>query len=231
MFNQITEKFYDHRNSDSWSAKLRTKRLSFFCSLMALIPKTATPVKILDVGGVPDFWQNSAFFEQISLEVKIYTVNINPFYEKYGTNNHKIKTLTSDARNLKQFQDQEFDIVFSNSVIEHVGDYSDQRQMANEVMRVGKRFFIQTPNLYFPIEPHFLFPFFQFLPIDLRAELLTRFNLGWMKKEPDKQKAKAEVESVRLLSKKQFIDLFPGANCYEEKFFGLTKSIIVYSGW
>lgn len=198
---------------------------------MALIPKTQTPLKIIDIGGVPDFWQNSTFLEEITLNIEIYTVNINPIYEKHGTNNHKIKAITSDAKNLKQFQDKEFDIVFSNSVIEHVGNYSEQRQMADEVMRVGKRYFIQTPNLYFPIEPHFIFPLFQFLPIELRVELLTRFNLGWVKKESDKQKAKAQVESVKLLSKKQFMNLFPGANCYEEKFFGLTKSIIVYDGW
>ncbi|MDZ8239676.1 MAG: class I SAM-dependent methyltransferase [Nostoc sp. ChiQUE01a] len=231
MLNQIIENVYDYRNSNSWSAKLRKKRLSFFYSLMALIPQTQTTVKIIDVGGVPEFWQNSAFLEQASVDVEIYVVNINPFYEKQGTNNHKIKILTGDARNLKQFQDQEFDIVFSNSVIEHVGDYSEQRQMANEVMRVGQRYFIQTPNLYFPIEPHFVFPFFQFLPIEVRAELLTRFNLGWLKKQPDKQKAKAEVESIKLLSKKQFVNLFPGANYYEEKIFGLTKSLIVYGGW
>lgn len=57
---------------------------------------------------------------------------------------------------MKQFQDNEFDAVFSNSVIEHVGDYEAQRQMANEIMRVGKRYFVQTPNFYFPIEPHIL---------------------------------------------------------------------------
>lgn len=198
---------------------------------MVLIPKTQTTVKILDVGGVPDFWQNSTFLEEITLNIEIYTVNINPLYEQYGTNNHRIKAMTSDARNLKQFKDKEFDIVFSNSVIEHVGDYSEQRQMANEVMRVGKRYFIQTPNLYFPIEPHFIFPFFQFLPIQLRAELLTHFNLGWSKREQDKQKAKAQVESVKLLSKNQFVNLFPGAKCYEEKVLGLTKSFIIYDGW
>ncbi|MDZ8024389.1 MAG: class I SAM-dependent methyltransferase [Nostoc sp. DedQUE11] len=231
MLNQIIEQVYDYRNSNSWSAKLRKKRLSFFYSLMALIPKTQNRVKILDVGGVPEFWQNSAFLEQTSVNVEIYVVNINPFYEEHGTNNQKIKIITGDARNLKQFQDQEFDIVFSNSVIEHVGDYSAQRQMANEVMRVGQRYFVQTPNLYFPIEPHFIFPFFQFLPIQLRVELLTRFNLGWFKKIPDKQKAKIEVESIKLLSKKQFVNLFPDADYYEEKVLGLTKSLIVYGGW
>ncbi|MFN6438961.1 MAG: class I SAM-dependent methyltransferase [Nostoc sp. DedSLP01] len=188
-------------------------------------------MKILDVGGVADFWQNWALLDDNTLNIEIYIVNIDPVYETQGTKNHKIKILTSDARNLKQFKDQEFDIVFSNSVIEHVGDYSEQRQMANEVIRVGKRYFVQTPNLYFPIEPHFIFPFFQFLPINLRVELLSRFNLGWFNRIPDKQKARIEVESIKLLNKKQFINLFPGAKFYEEKVLGLTKSLIVYDGW
>jgi 2-polyprenyl-3-methyl-5-hydroxy-6-metoxy-1,4-benzoquinol methylase len=73
---------------------------------------------------------------------------------------------------MPQFQNDEFDIVFSNSVIEHVGSYEEQNLMASEVRRVGKRYFIQTPNLFFPIEPHFLFPFFQFLPLDYRVTLI-----------------------------------------------------------
>ncbi|MDZ8187296.1 MAG: class I SAM-dependent methyltransferase [Nostoc sp. ChiSLP02] len=231
MLNQISEKVYDYHNSNSWSAKFREKRLSFFSSLMDSIAKTQTQVKILDVGGVADFWQNWALLDDNTLNIEIYIVNIDPVYETQGTKNHKIKILTSDARNLKQFKDQEFDIVFSNSVIEHVGDYSEQRQMANEVIRVGKRYFVQTPNLYFPIEPHFIFPFFQFLPINLRVELLSRFNLGWFNRIPDKQKARIEVESIKLLNKKQFINLFPGAKFYEEKVLGLTKSLIVYDGW
>ena len=60
------------------------------------------------------------------------------------------------------FKDKSFDAVFSNSVIEHVGTFEDQKMMANEVIRVTNFYFIQTPNLYFPIEPHFLVPFFQF---------------------------------------------------------------------
>ncbi|HWS70973.1 MAG TPA: class I SAM-dependent methyltransferase, partial [Thermoanaerobaculia bacterium] len=65
----------------------------------------------------------------------------------------------------------------SNSVLEHV---ADMPAMAREIRRVGRRWYVQTPNRWFPVEPHFLVPFFQFLPIATRAWLLTRFDLGWL---------------------------------------------------
>ena len=103
--------------------------------------------------------------------------------------------------------------------------------MAKEVRRVGKRYFVQTPNKYFPLEPHFLFPLFQFLPINIRVLLLQNFRLGWFSKTPDQAKAREIVESIRLLDKREFISLFPNAELYEEKTFGMTKSFVAYGGW
>jgi len=119
-------------------------------------------------------------------------------------------------------------VIFSNSVIEHLGSYSDQSLMANEVRRLGERYFLQTPNRYFPIEPHFLFPFFQFFPYKLKIWLVTRFNLGWFGKIPDENKAREIISSIRLLNKKELKILFPESKIKEEKFLGLTKSFIVY---
>ena len=73
----------------------------------------------------------------------------------------------------------EFDIVFSNSVIEHLGDIEGQRRMAKEIRRVGKYYYLQTPNRNFPVEPHFQFPFFQFLPKWLRTAIVRRWSIGW----------------------------------------------------
>lgn len=80
-----------------------------------------------------------------------------------------ISSVSGDATDLREYEDKSFNLVFSNSVIEHVGDFTAQRKMAKEMMRVGKHCYLQTPNRYFPLEPHFLFPCFQFLPIRLRA--------------------------------------------------------------
>jgi 2-polyprenyl-3-methyl-5-hydroxy-6-metoxy-1,4-benzoquinol methylase len=130
---------------------------------------------------------------------------------------------------MSQFRPKEFDFVFSNSVIEHVGSYADQSRMAKEIERVGKRYFVQTPNFYFPIEPHFVFPAFHWLPITIRVWLITHFNLGWYSKFSDVQSASAEVRSIRLLKKREFVRLFPDSKLFEERFFGLTKSFVLYS--
>lgn len=222
----IIGKIYDHQRSDSLAANLRKKRLALFKELIESINH---PLKILDVGGRESFWQRAGFLEQEMSNIKITLLNINP--REAQVTHPNVKSVVGDARNMQQFEDNEFDVVFSNSVIEHVGEYNAQLQMANEVIRVGKRYFVQTPNLYFPIEPHFVFPLFQFIPLNLRVWLMTHFDLGWHKKIADQQSALELVSSVRLMSKKEVLALFPNANLFEEKFFGLTKSFTVYGGW
>jgi hypothetical protein len=103
--------------------------------------------------------------------------------------------------------------------------------MAQEVQRVGHRYVVQTPNYFFPMEPHFLFLGFHWLPLSTRTFLLTHFDLGWNPRVPDARDARTVVESVRLLGKQQFQALFPGETIYEEKLFGLTKSFMAYNGW
>jgi 2-polyprenyl-3-methyl-5-hydroxy-6-metoxy-1,4-benzoquinol methylase len=140
------------------------------------------------------------------------------------------ENLVGDARNMA-LEDKSFDVVFSNSVIEHVGDLEDQRRMAQEVVRVGRRYFVQTPNKFFPIEPHFLVPFFQFLPLASRVWLLRRFRLGWISRMPDARLARNMVESIRLLTRSELHELFPRAQLYEERLIGMAKSFVALDGW
>lgn len=218
-------KIYDNRQEGSWSSNLRNHRLNLFKSLLATIE---TPIKILDVGGTFDFWNNSGL---ISSAQNIQLTILNMSSIEIDSGHQNIKAVVGDARNMQQFTDGEFDVVFSNSVIEHVGSYRDQEMMAKEIVRVSKRYFIQTPNLYFPIEPHFVFPFFQFLPRELKFWLVTHFKLGWYDRATDNQKAWDLVNEVRLLTKDEFKSIFPNAAIYQEKVLGLTKSFILYGGW
>ena len=161
----IVRKIYDTNLTDSWASKLRKKRFSLFTSILDSMP---SPIKILDVGGTISFWKNLGFLNEEVKDVEITLLNVK-FIETSSTH-PKIKQVVGNATNMANFQSNEFDIVFSNSVIEHVGDYEQQRQMATEVMRVGKKYFVQTPNLFFPIEPHFVFPLFQFMPINSKPK-------------------------------------------------------------
>jgi hypothetical protein len=100
--------------------------------------------------------------------------------------------------------------------------------MANEIRRVGRSFFVQTPNYRFFFEPHFLFPFFQFLPFGLRVFLAQHLPLGLEKRSPDYASAAARVRAIRLLTKAELTALFPEAQLYEERMLGMTKSFVVY---
>jgi hypothetical protein len=141
------------------------------------------------------------------------------------------RSIVGDARDLSRFADKSFDLVFSNSVIEHLGLFREQMRMAEEVRRVGRRYFVQTPNRWFPLEPHALVPFFQFMPVRLSARLLRKRSIGWMARSPDLTRALIDVESLRLLSRRELQLLFPGAEILQERVFGLTKSFVVTSGW
>lgn len=137
--------------------------------------------------------------------------------------------LIGDATDLRFIKDQQYDIVFSNSVIEHLYTWENQQKMANEVLRVGKYHFIQTPNYWFPIEPHWVFPFFQFLPKKTRYWLTAHFSFGHIAKTKNKEKAIAQVDEVVLLSKKELTRLFPQSSIFAEQFIGLNKSFIAHN--
>lgn len=95
------------------------------------------------------------------------------------------------------FADGEFDIVFSNAVVEHVGDRERQRQLVAEAIRVGRRAFITTPNRRFPVEVHTRLPVVHWLPDRLAHPAYRAVG-------------KSFATEVHLLSKSSFRALFPG---------------------
>jgi len=83
-----------------------------------------------------------------------------------------IETVRADACELpSEIFDRTFDLAYSNSLIEHVGGYSRRVSIAGAVNRLAEHHWVQTPSRYFPIEPHWVFPGFQFLPLRVRAEV------------------------------------------------------------
>lgn len=202
---------------------MRRRRFSFFLSLLSEVKR---PVHILDVGGTPEFWQLMGLSELNDVRITILNLQAHP------VSGPLFDSVAGDARDLGRYADGSFDVVFSNSVIEHLGPhFSDQKLMAKEIERVGQRYFVQTPNRYFPLEPHFLVPGFQFMPVWLRTWMVSSFDVGWYKRIPDRANARREVESVSLLSRKQLRSLFPYAGIYEETVLGFTKSFVAFSGW
>jgi len=123
----------------------------------------------------------------------------------------------ADATDLP-FADRHFPVVFSNSVIEHIPKRL-QPAFANEIRRVGARYFVQTPNRWFPIEPHYQMPLFQFLPQRVQRFLNRHLTLGW--------REKGNWEEINLLSGRDLRRLFPDAEIHRERLLGLTKSFMV----
>jgi SAM-dependent methyltransferase len=196
---------------------LRRKRVELFLEFIRDLPP---PIRVLDVGGTERFWVTVGLPDGLSIMLLNRTAAP---VETPG-----IESVAGDARHLGAFEDGAFDVVFSNSVIEHVGSFADQARMAAEVQRVGRRYFVQTPNRYFPIEPHFLFPGFQFLPRRIRAGLHQRFDLGWMKRAEDHSSALRNVDELRLLTRAELETLFPRARIWVERFWGWPKSYVAF---
>lgn len=205
----------DRRDPRSWSAKFRHARGKHLARFLSSLPR---PIKLLDVGGDPAFWDVVGFDDGVEITI----VN-----NDASVSDARFRFVHGDARNLSQFADASFDVVVSNSVIEHV---DDQEAMAREVMRVGKRFYVQTPNRRFPIDPHYLVPFFHWLPRRMQIALLTRFDIGWLRSGGDAHAAAMLIDSIRLLTARDLARLFPGATIWRERFFGLTKSLTAYRG-
>jgi ubiquinone/menaquinone biosynthesis C-methylase UbiE len=214
----LFKRIADNTDNKSLSHEYRYKRFQFFISLINSLPK---PLKILDIGGTQKYWDNMNFDNK---DVEITLLNL----ETQPCTKVNFKSVIGNATNLSQYPDKSFDIIYSNSCIEHLFTWENQKKMANEVMRVGKRYFIQTPNRYFPIEPHFLFPLFQFLPYFLKVFLINNFTLGHIKKKGNREEAEQQIQEIRLLSKKDMKLLFPDGNIWEEKIGGMIKSFVSY---
>ena len=212
----------DSEEPNSFANRLRAKRFARFEALIAYLPK---PLRILDVGGETAFWENRGWAGRPN--VQVFSLNLVPEEQRH----ENIKPVAGDATNLSQFSDGSFDVAFSNSVIEHLFTFENQRRMASEIQRVGKAFWVQTPNYWFPMEPHFHVPGWQWMPVELRVALIRRWRCGWRGPCSDPTGARALVEELRLLTRKELLSMFPGATLVPERIAGLVKSWTVIGGF
>lgn len=220
--SSIKELFASSDQPNSLGAKFRNARLKDFESLYYGIFSKKRNLRILDVGGTDYFWKGSSIPDIDGTEITLLNLHLEI------STHPQILAKIGDATSMKEFPDGYFDLVFSNSVIEHLYDFENQQKMAQEIQRVGKHYFIQTPNRYFPIEAHYAFPFAQYLPKPWMYFFLTKTKLSRLKKW-DPQDAKQYLEEIRLLTEKEMKLLFPGCQMYQEKALGLTKSFAAHN--
>jgi 2-polyprenyl-3-methyl-5-hydroxy-6-metoxy-1,4-benzoquinol methylase len=188
----------------------RERRYRLFMEGCAVAPSET----ILDVGAGAG--EALAQFNQSN---PIVAVDLEPL-ESEWMSQANIKVVQGDGTKLP-FRDRQFAVAFSNSVIEHV-PRDAQEAFAREIRRVAERYYVQTPNRFFPIEPHYQLPLFQFLPGRMQRFLNRHFTLGW--------RERGHWEDVNLLSRRSLQRLFPDAEIHRERVFGLTKSLMAVRG-
>lgn len=197
----------------SLANRLRERRFDAFRAFTADLPR---PLRIIDIGGTPGYWVERGCGDQDGLEITL--VNLDPHEQQH----ENITPTIGDATALDHAAGS-FDIAFSNSVIEHLYTRDNQQRMADEIRRVAARYWVQTPNFWFPMEPHFFIPGWQWLPERARVEVLLRRGVDWRHPET-REEAEEFVREVQLLSRRELQALFPDAQLVPERFGGLVKS-------
>lgn len=195
------------------SSRLRGRRWEVFCDRFPGLQD----MRVLDLGGD---WQNWSSLTVRPLTVT--TVNLGPQHPEVDWIQHVV----ADACHLSPaLLDGRFDLVYSNSLIEHVGGPYRRKELAQIIHGAAPLHWIQTPARSFPIEPHWLFPAFQFFPLSARARISRAWPFGHIKTEGTFDEAIEDALGVDLLSSAEMRHLFPHSDLYHERFAGLTKSV------
>ena len=200
------------------SRRFRTRRMARCVGLLGIGPET----RVLDVGGAVDIWRRAPVMP------RLVVLNEPRAAEEAGDS---APVVFADGCALP-FRDASFDVVFSNSVIEHVGDAASQARFAAEVRRVGSAYWVQTPNRRYFLETHLLTPFVHWLPPAWQARLLRHGSVWeWIvRPAPDRREyyLRHYLTRVRLLTARDLGRLFPGARILRERALGWTKSLVAW---
>lgn len=213
MLNWLRDAATDVESVRSLSGRARTRRWAY---LTERFPSFAE-MRVLDLGGTPESWR----FAPIRPNA-VTTVNLLPL-ESWTSD---IVAVQADACNLpKSITEDRFDLVFSNSLLEHVGGHVQRQRLADHIHGLADRHWIQTPYRYFPIEPHWLFPGIQWLPYEARTQISLHWNLGHVRTY-SRDEAQAQVDEIDLIGISQMRRYFPTSTIWFERFAGLVKSLV-----
>jgi hypothetical protein len=213
-----------YNNPYSVGSTLRKRRIAPLLDMIVAAFNDNGSVSILDIGGTKIYWNivPRRFLEDHNVRIRI----INLAEPETDQDEGPFIFSTADGCDLSDFGDKSFDIGHSNSVVEHVGDWARMVLFANEISRVSQRLFVQTPNYWFPIEPHCMTPLFHWFPKPIQVWLVLHFQLGHWGKASTLDEAMRTVDSVHMLDRVMLQGLFKDAHISTEWFFGLPKSFI-----
>lgn len=200
-----------YRRISPWFRRRRMRRF-----VQAVAPRPGD--RLLDVGGTSWLWADYNGEGQITLLNRASAAPTRAEAARF--------TFVAGDGCALPFATGSFEILFSNSVIEHVGTWERQQAFATEARRVGRRLWVQTPAREFFIEPHLIAPLVHWLPRAVQRRLIRNFTIrGWLER-PDPRAVEAFLDEVRLLTLEEMRALFPDCTILRERFLGLTKSYI-----
>jgi hypothetical protein len=209
---RMTGAFADAYSARSMSGRMRARRWEVF---RERFPDVGD-MRVLDLGGDVRNWTDAGVQPG-----RLVLLNLYPQAAPDG-----MEALVGDACDPpEEVREQEFDLVYSNSVIEHVGGHAQRAAFAAAVRSLAPHHWVQTPYRYFPVEPHWLFPGLQFLPFRAQVQVTQHWPLGH-RYTTDPVRAVERVSTVELLGRSQLRSYFPDSDVWEERFSGMTKSLV-----
>jgi hypothetical protein len=211
MLQKAVSKIIDPDRTNSWTHKIRQRRNEEF---KRTFPDLAS-MRVLDLGGTALSWQVTGLRAR---SVTIVNLDDAPDPEEPW-----LEYVRGDAC-AGGFG--KYDLVFSNSLMEHLGGHARRRQFADVVRDSAPSWWVQTPYRYFPIEPHWVFPGFQFMPFRTRLFISQHWSMLHMPACKDRVAAEELVASVELISASEMRSYFPDSQIWFERIAGIPKSIV-----
>ena len=212
MRENLNSRVVDSTNPVSVASRARQRRWTTLLETFPSLPE----MRVLDLGGTPAFWESAPV-----LPAHVTVVNLREF-----PSTQSLTAIQGDAcEPPASIASSKYDLVISNSLIEHVGGHAQRARLADVVRGAAPWYWVQTPYRYFPVEAHWFFPGFQFLPFAARVAITTRWKFGHQITS-DRRSAIDLVHEVELIGITQMTDYFPDSVIWREKFAGLVKSIV-----
>ena len=147
---------------------MRKRRFKYVNMIILAIIARKGKCNILDIGGSSHYWSiNKYFLQQHADKITITITNIDA--QEVNDKNTKMFTYIEASACDVNVYDKSYDLIHSNSLLEHVGGWDILQRIAELVQSQDAPFYIQTPNYWFPVEPHFRMIGFHWLPISWRA--------------------------------------------------------------
>lgn len=211
----VTRRISDPNRAGSLAHRARSKR---WAELLRRFPALGD-MRVLDLGGVPQSWRVAPV-----RPAQVVTVNLDP--KILVADEPGVTAVVGNACDLPdQLRAERFDLVYSNSLLEHVGGHANRLRLAETVSMMSEQHWVQTPYRYFPLEPHWMFPGFQFLPMRARAEVSRRWPLGHIR-STGLGPAIDDVAWVELLDATSMRRYFPDSEIWTERIAALPKSLV-----